>query len=113
MSNLRLNPTRLADAIATLDNCFNVEAKRALEDRAAIVKSMPESAYKEELIRCERTNEQNYNSVLPSVRTLIANISEIKSVAEALAKRDLETTKSREAQAQSEEIDAVSALRPY
>ena len=113
MSNLRLNPTRLADAVARLDACFNTEAKRALEDRAVVVKNMPSSAYKDELIRCERTNEQNFNSVLPSVRTLIANINEIKSVAEALAKRELETTKSREAQASSEAIDAVSSLRPY
>lgn len=113
MGALKLNPQRLADAIVRLEKCFDVDAKQALEERAALVMSLPDSAYKEELIRCEKVNEQNYNSILPSIRNLRESVNDVKELAEALAKRDIETTKAREAQATVEVTDSVSALRPF
>lgn len=113
MADLRLNPQRLAEAIVVLETCFDKKAKEALEARAAVVMSMPESKYKEELMRCERTNEANYNSMLPSIRSLRESVNNVKEVAEALAKRDLETTKAREAQENVEVADPVAALRPF
>lgn len=113
MADLKLNPQRLAEAILVLEECFDKDAKQALEERAGIVMAMPDSAYKEELMRCERTNEANYNSMLPSIRALRESVNNVKEVAEALAKRDLETTKAREAQANVEVADPVGALRPF
>lgn len=113
MSTMRLNPQRLADAVAILQQCFDKDAKDAIEARAGIVLNMSESAYKDELIKCERVNEANYNSILPSIQTLMTSANELKEVAEIMAKREIETTKVREAQAQAEVIDAVSSLRPY
>lgn len=113
MADLKLNPQRLAEAIVVLETCFDKKAKEALEERAGIVMAMPDSAYKEELMRCERTNEANYNSMLPSIRALRESVNNVKEVAEALAKRDLETTKAREAQANVEVADPVGALRPF
>lgn len=113
MSTMKLNPQRLADSIAILQQCFDVDAKTSIETRAGIVFGMPDSSYKEELIRCEKTNEANYNSILPSIQTLITSANELKEVAEIMAKREIETTKVREAQAQAEAVDAVSSLRPF
>lgn len=113
MSAMKLNPQRLAEAIAIIQECFDKEAKAAIESRAGIVLAMSDSAYKEELVRCERVNEQNYNSILPSTQNLVASVNEIKEVAEIMAKREIETTKAREAQAQAEVVDAVSSLRPF
>ena len=113
MADLKLNPQRLAEAIVVLETCFDKKAKEALEERAGIVMAMPDSAYKEELMRCERTNEANYNSMLPSIRALRESVNNVKEVAEALAKRDLETTNAREAHANVEVADPVGALRPF
>lgn len=113
MSDLKLNPQRLADAIIVLESCFDQEAKKALEERATIVMGSADSAYKDELIRCERANEENYNSMLPSIRQLRESLNNAKEVAEILAKREIETTKTREAQATVEVADPVGALRPF
>lgn len=113
MSDLRLNPARLAEAVVEIEQRFDVKAKEALEERAGMVVSMPESAYREELIRCEKVNEQNYNSFLNSVRVLRDSIMSVKELAEALSKRDIEATKVRESQNSAEVVDAVSALRPF
>lgn len=113
MPDLKLNPNRIADAMEKLETCFDSVAKSALDGRAQMIIGMPESKYKEELMRCERTNEANYNSILPSVRNLRASLNDVKEVAEALAKRELETTKARESQSKVEVTDAVAALRPF
>ena len=37
MSAMKLNPQRLAEAIAIIQECFDKEAKAAIESRAGIV----------------------------------------------------------------------------
>lgn len=113
MSDLKLNPQRLAEAITIIENCFDKKAKEGLEARASMIMAMPDSTYKEELLRCEAANEANYNSMLTSVRALRESVNNVKEVAEHLAKRDLETTKTRESDNSVEVADPVAALRPF
>lgn len=112
MSDLRLNPEKISEAIETLEACLGEKSLEKIEERAGLVKSLSNSAYKDDLIRCEKVNEENYNNTLPLVRAVRDGFSEVKEVAEILAKRQLETTKAREADGNIESIDAVSALRP-
>lgn len=113
MADLKLNPQKIAEAIETLESVFGEKSLGKIEERAIMVKASPDSSYKDDLIRCERVNEQNFNSTLPLVRAVRDNFGEIKEVAEILAKRQLETTKAREAEASIEQMDPVAALRPF
>jgi len=112
MADLKLNPVKIAEAIETIETYLGEKSLEQIEERAVIVKSASESSYKEDLIRCEKVNEENYNNSLPLVKAVRDCFTEIKEVAETLAKRQLETTKAREADGHVEAIDAVSALRP-
>ena len=112
MADLKLNPQRLADAIIVVQECFDKEAKAALEARAQMVFSMPDNQQKQELIKCEKVNEENYNSFLDCIRKFRDSLSSVQGLAETLAKREIETTKAREFAQGNAAIDAVSALRP-
>ena len=112
MADMKLNPEKIGNAIEILEKVLGEKSLQNIQERAVIVKSASQSAYKEDLIRCEKVNEANYNNTLPLVRTVRDIFSEIDAVANFLAKRDLETTKARDAAATVEAIDAVSALRP-
>lgn len=111
MSDVRLNPEKLGGAIETLETIFGPKCLEKIEERAIMVKNSADSSYKEDLIKCEKVNEANYNTTLPLVRGVRDVLGEIKEVAEYLAKRTLETTKQREAEGTIEQMDAVSALR--
>lgn len=113
MSDIKLNPEKIANAILTLEKVLGAESLSSIEERAVLVKGASQSSYKEDLIRCEKVNEQNYNSGIPLMTGVRDSFSSIKEVAEILAKRDLETTKTRENDGSGVNVvDAVSALRP-
>ena len=109
---MKLNPEKIAEAIDIIEAAIGEKSLEKIQERAVIVKSAADSSYKDDLIRCEKVNEQNYNATLPLVRTVRENFLEVKGVAEALSKRQLQTTKSREADVTINRMDAVSALRP-
>lgn len=93
MSDLRLDPIKLADAQIALETVFGPTYRECQEERRGMVAGIEESKYKEEIFASERANEANFNAFVIGVRAVRENFAQVKGLAEALSKREAETTK--------------------
>lgn len=92
MADIILDAKRLAEAQLTLETMFGPTYIKGLEERFDSLQTLPPSKYIDEIIKCEKANEINYNNTLPAIRTLRDNLMEVEEVAKILNTRDVEMT---------------------
>jgi len=92
MADINLDAKKIADAQVTLESTFGPTYINTLQTRSDMISSISESTYKDEILRAEKANEQNYNDFLACVRAVRHNLEQVEGVAKALESREVEVT---------------------
>lgn len=111
MADMQLDPKRLAEAQVTLETVFGDSYIKTLEERSGMISSIPENKYKEEVLRAEKANEQNYNDFLACVRTVRHNLEQVEGVAKALNAREVEVTQNMGIENNVDAMDTSGLVR--
>lgn len=111
MADLKLDAKALAEAQVELESTFGPSYVNGLEERCSSISSIDGNKYKEEIIRAEKVNEQNYNDFLACVRAFRANLEQVEGLAKALNEREVEVTQNMGIENNVEAMETSGLIR--